>query len=127
MTAETCPFDKLGQPVFVGSIIAYGHALGRCAGLRIGRVLELVPPPADPKPYSWGHAGWKAKVIGVDDDWAGRPPALNDNPGTLMFPDRWIVLSDEQVPAAYRDLLAGFQWPRPARFTRKRRESTIKT
>lgn len=112
---DSCPFDKLGQPVEVGSIIAYGHALGRCAGLRVGRVLELFPPPPDPKPYSWGHAGWKAKVIGVDDDWSGRPPSLLDRTGTLMFPDRWIVLADEQVPAAYRNLLASYVPPEPKR------------
>jgi hypothetical protein len=122
---DSCPFDKLGQPVFVGSIIAYGHALGRCAALRIGRVLEL----GRSKPPMWtpnAEPGWKATVIGIDDDWpSGRPVALNTKTGTLFFPERWIVLSDEQVPAAYRDLLAGFQWPRPASFTRKRRASTI--
>lgn len=125
---DSCPFDKLGQPVFVGSIIAYGHALGRCAGLRIGRVLDLTQkarfdwlgPRDQPSPLQW-----QATVIGVDDDRDSRPPSLLDRTGTLFFPNRWIVLSDEQVPAAYRDLLAGFVWPRPKALTKRRRGSTI--
>lgn len=33
--------DKLGHPITEGCLIAYGHALGRCAGLRIGKVLKI--------------------------------------------------------------------------------------
>lgn len=122
------PVDKLGQPVVVGSIIAYGHALGRCAGLRIGRVLDLTQktrfdwlgPRDQPQPLQW-----QATVIGVDDDWARVAPKLNEKTGTLFFPERWIVLLDQQVPAAYRDLLAGFEWPRKKPLTRARRGSKL--
>jgi len=100
--------DKLGQEIIEGCIIAYGHALGRCAGIRIGRVVK-----AEMK-Y---ETGWDGKlkvspritVQGVDDDWAGRNMELASRKGTLMYPDRIIVLDPEVVPERFLDLLCPVQ------------------
>jgi hypothetical protein len=116
------PLDKLGTPVEIGSIIVYGHALGRCAALRVGRVLELNQVP---RPYWYGTgpapATWHATVIGIADEWNGRPAALNEKVGTLQFPDRWVVLTPAQVPVVYRELLASFVWPREKKVARPRK------
>lgn len=97
--------DKLGQPINVGDFIAYGHALGRCAGLRIGKVLKVQCLPR-PEFRNWGpEAEWKITVWGVADDWQSDPPTLCKTKGILGFPNRIVVLQREQVPAAYRDLL----------------------
>jgi hypothetical protein len=106
------PRDKIGQRVDVGSFIAYGHALGRCAGLRVGLVLALgrTEPPA------WrtnDGPGWKATVIGIDDDWEHRPVQVCDRIGTLFFPNRWLVLDPETLPATYRSALDAYVWPAP--------------
>lgn len=101
----TEPLDKLGQSIAVGSYLVYGHAMGRSAGLRIGRVLAVKRN----EPVAWGsehdRAGaWRIRVQGVDDDWTHRAPELC-RPGTLQFPERTIVVQPEQVPAAIRALL----------------------
>lgn len=84
--------DKLGLGIQVGDIIAYGHALGRCAGLRIGKVLKVKDN---------GHL----TVWGVDDDGNSRVLRLCTKPGTLQFGERIIVLRRSQVPEAYLSLL----------------------
>lgn len=94
-------FDKLGQEIVVGSYIAYGHALGRCAGLRVGRVDRIVQKD-DTYRMGWQ---WAITVTHVDDDWSHTPPTLGNRRGTLMFPNRMIVLAPELVPATYRALL----------------------
>ena len=33
--------DILGREIKAGCIIVYGHALGRCAALKIGKVLKV--------------------------------------------------------------------------------------
>jgi hypothetical protein len=97
--------DKIGQPIAAGSIIAYGHALGRCAGIRIGKVLKLSSKP------SWreGETEYRITVQGVDDDWDHKTPALTSRVGTLQFPERIIVLAPEAVPAKFRKLLDGVE------------------
>ncbi len=109
------PKDKIGQPVIVGAFIAYGHALGRCAGLRIGRVLALAETPPG---YMRPDPSWKATVIGIEDDWSSRPPELCTKTGTLFFPDRWLVLDPRTLPDAYHKLFLTFVWP-PAKKARK--------
>ena len=96
--------DKLDQPIEPGAIIAYGHALGRCAGLRIGKVVKIAikekpswASPAEPEA--------RITVQGVDDDWSGRPVELTSRKGTLMFPDRIIVLNPAAVPQRFLSLL----------------------
>lgn len=96
----TYPPDRLGVEVSPGCFIAYGHALGRCAGLRIGKVLAV--KPADPYSYS----KWRITVRGVDDDWSHVPPKLCSRNGTLQFPERMVVLNGDNLPDIYLKLLA---------------------
>jgi len=67
--------DKIGQPLAVGDYIAYGHAMGRCAGIRIGKILNI-----NSKPGVRGTA-WSICVIGVDDDWDMWEPSLQSSKG----------------------------------------------
>lgn len=96
-------FDKLGQEIKVGSFVAYGHALGRCAGLRIGKVLKL----AMRKDPSWSDKEGLAIVVwGIDDEWPSMyEPVLCKSKGYLQFPDRIVVMPEETVSEAYRKLL----------------------
>jgi hypothetical protein len=103
--------DKLGKDIRVGSYIAYGHALGRCAAIKIGRVLKLTSKPEDPDYYSSPH---RLTVVGIDDDliWADPekyPPKLSKI-GTLLYPDRVLVLSPSIIPPEYKSLLDAFEW-----------------
>lgn len=110
-------YDKIGQPVKVGDYIAYGHALGRCAGLRIGRILSLkvIPPTTVTEWNRNPRPEYRAVVCSIDDDWDTREPECNKNTGTLQFPNRWIVLPDGKVPRAYRRMLNEFaeKWVPP--------------
>ena len=96
--------DKLGQEIKPGSIIAYGHALGRCAGLRIGKVLktEIKPPE---RYHSSQSLRIRITVRGVDDDWSHKEAELTSKSGTLMFPDRIIVLDPATLPDKFMRLL----------------------
>jgi hypothetical protein len=95
------PYDKIGREIKVGDFIAYGHALGRCAALAIGKVLDIKYGP--PKSaYSSTRNQWSISVWGVDDGWDGKKK-LNSTKGTLQFPDRIIVL--DKVPDEYEKLL----------------------
>jgi len=91
--------DKIGQPLAVGDYIAYGHAMGRCAGIRIGKILNI-----NSKPGVRGTA-WSICVIGVDDDWDMWEPSLQSSKGTLQFPTRIIRLRVSDVPVEYIKLL----------------------
>lgn len=89
--------DKIGQEVMVGDTIAYGHALGRCAALRIGKIKAIVKV----KPY-WYEERWAITVQGVDDD--GTVLQLTRRLGTLQFPERTLKIT-APLPAAYEELL----------------------
>jgi hypothetical protein len=99
--------DKIGNPIYVGSFIIYGHNIGRCAGLKIGKVLEI---------KMQRHHLWTAdiddditphlRVMSVDDDWKHEEPHLMKAKGTLSYPDsRVVVIPAEMVPESYRKLL----------------------
>ncbi len=103
--------DKLGQPILVGSYIAYGHALGRCAAIKIGRVLKVATLPKKELSSVSPH---RITVVGIDDDlvWVDPkryPPKLS-KVGTLMYPDRVIILKPSIIPTEYRALLDAFEW-----------------
>lgn len=99
--------DKLGHHITVGCYIVYGHALGRCAGLRIGKVLGIRQVEKPP----WGGVGeptheWRIRVQGVDDDGltaSGGPKLCK--PGTLQFPSRIVVIEAGDMPLSYLTLL----------------------
>jgi len=104
--------DKLGKPITIGCYVGYGHALGRCAGLRIGKVLDI--EVKNPGPYRESDI-INITVWGIDDDFAPRPEDDSENwsspamlcktRGILQFPDRIIVLPEEMVPKEYRVML----------------------
>lgn len=97
--------DKAGRQINVGDYIAYGHALGRCAGLRIGKVLAIKYQEKEVGcgQYKELRPDWRITVIGVSDDWDHNAPELCSRKGTLMFPNRIIVL--DSIPLIHRKLL----------------------
>lgn len=122
--------DRLGQIIGIGSIIAYGHALGRCAGLQLGKVLAVktivipahyttwewakvtYPEPtrrvelAEPKMTAPARREYRITVWGVDEDWGGKyKPFLTSRKGTLQYPDRMIVISTDKVPMDVAELV----------------------
>lgn len=115
---STTPKDKLGKDITVGCAIVYGHALGRCAGLRIGKVLKIEYEwhedvwvehwqTKEKRLHSPAHYTYKIKVWGTDDDYGGfYGVKLNTSSGTLLYPDRIIVVDYNTLPKEYIELLA---------------------
>ena len=97
------PKDKIGQTIEVESFIVYGHALGRSAGLRIGRVLSITPVTDEYQIRN--RSPWKLRVLGVDDDWASQDPKLC-KPGTLYYPSRVVRVSPYDLSNEILALLA---------------------
>ncbi len=104
--------DKLGQGITVGAYIAYGHALGRCAALKIGKVLKVATKAR--KAWDYTSSTDRITVVGIDDDmWHYDPvkyPLKLSKIGTLQFPDRVIVLNPKLVPAEFKALMDAFEW-----------------
>ena len=100
------PEDKIGQEISVGSFIVYGHALGRSAGLRLGRVLEI--SKGKPGPFD---KGWSIKVIGIEDnEYWDKPPEACQRVGTLKFPERIVVLNKRKFPKNLKKILDEYEW-----------------
>lgn len=92
--------DKAGKVLKPGDLVLYGHALGRCAGIRYGKVTGI----------QWGKSGYgdrklKLKVRGVDDDWRHREANLTQKEALLEFPSRIVKIEDHQIPEKYKALL----------------------
>lgn len=100
---DTPVCDKIGQQITEGCFIAYGHALGRCAGLRIGKVIKVVVRSVIGY-HSREELVYRITVHGVDDDWSHQPARLCRKKGTLLFPNRILVLTDNLVPQTIKDL-----------------------
>ncbi len=105
------PADKLGQEIAVGDYIVYGHALGRSAGLRLGKVLNITEHD---RQWYYQYEGEPTKdhhftIIGVDGEWSHQEPKLLSKKSTLMFNDRIVVLSPDKVPEKVRNLLDSFK------------------
>lgn len=97
--------DKAGNPLMPGDIIVYGHNLGRCAGLRYGKVIKITTKP-DPHAYKDpSKTITKVTVHGVDDDWTHRGPELLSKKSTLEFSKRMLKVDRHQVPKELLDLL----------------------
>jgi hypothetical protein len=100
--------DKLGQEITPGAFIAYGHSLGRCGGLRVGKVLAIEGIEKSER----FKGGWETvtrprfRVRGIDDDYGNARAAKSD--GFLSYPNRIIRLEEAQVPEKYREILAEF-------------------
>ena len=100
--------DKLGQEIKPGAWIIYGHALGRCAGLRVGKVLKIALGPETDMP--WNRRD-RISVWGFDDDhidyfrhnpgdkWAEPKPL--SKPSTVLFSSRCVVVPESFVPWYY--------------------------
>jgi hypothetical protein len=73
--------DKAGREIQVGQYIVYGHALGRCAGLRYGVVLATAEDHIE--------------IRGCDDDWHIRLLSRNSS---LRFPKRILIVTGSQLP-----------------------------
>jgi hypothetical protein len=94
--------DKVGNELQPGDLIIYGHALGRCAGLRYGKVLY-----AKESKSAWSDKTKNnLRVQGVDDDWSHMKPELA-KPGTLQFSTRILKVRRDQIPANVLALLDG--------------------
>lgn len=90
-------FDKIGREIKIGSIIVYGHALGRSAGLKIGKVVRI-----NEKKRSWDDSITTTfSVFGVEEDFSDKLSLSKI--GTLHYSNRIIVLKD--VPAKYYQIL----------------------
>lgn len=91
--------DKLGVEITPGCCVIYGHAMGRCAGLRVGKVLSV----SDRKVEHWGEVVAKIRVRGINDDWEhkGLEPC---RAGTLQFPKRILVVEVDSLSEGFRKI-----------------------
>ena len=103
MSEELVFTDKIGRQVNVGDTIIYACSLGRSAGLRWGRVLEVVLNNA----YSPSHPT-KLKTIGIDE-WPHKPPELQGRIGYLQFPSRVLLQDPDEVPEEISQLLDSYE------------------
>jgi hypothetical protein len=94
--------DKSGREVKVGDFIVYGHNLGRCAGLRFGKVLKIAQVE-DNWLLGKGILSWRITVQGVNDDWGDKDVQLASK-GCLQFPER-ILNANDFIPEKYKKLL----------------------
>jgi hypothetical protein len=92
--------DKIGKEIKPGVIVAYGHALGRCAAIQIGLVLEVREGEPFGKYQTATKDAARIKVRGFnrgerwsswEEDKKWKP--LNKD-SYLWFPDRCIVLTE---------------------------------
>lgn len=94
------PLDKFNKPISVGDYIVYGHLLSRSAALKVGRVIGVTQKEKR-GPYD---SGWAIRVVGVEDSWSHVEPRLG-KPGTILFPNRCLVVHSGHVPEKFFDLL----------------------
>lgn len=104
--------DKASNGVAVGDYIAYGHNLGRCAGIRFGKVLKIECGTRHLQTADRMHQDWWIRVIGVDDDWQHNTPALCKGCGTLGYPTR-ILRANSFIPQYAIELLRETKWDSP--------------
>lgn len=99
------PLDKSGHEITVGAYIVYGHALGRCVGLRFGKVLAIKPKA---KPRSRLDSQWSITVIGYNDDSIKAYNRACDRAGTLGFPERILVIPSEWLADEIKSTIDSF-------------------
>ena len=95
--------DKCGKEIFVGSYIVYGHNLGRCAGLKFGKIIKIEKPKSEFSDHDYNIC-----VIGIDDDWGFRDASLSKR-GILFYPERIIVLDFNDLPEYAQKLLVNIK------------------
>jgi len=94
--------DKSGREVKVGDYIIYGHALGRCAGLKWGKVLKIVKNK-EQEDNVYDSGCWAINVIGIEEKRWSKSPYELSRKGTLNFPSR-IIKATEFIPQELKDL-----------------------
>lgn len=94
--------DRLGQPISVGSVIAYAVMDGYSPIIRIGKVCQV-----SEKPHEWREGVIESRITVHGIDVRGGTAQLLSKKGTLQFPDRVIVLRDDQLDETTRALLQG--------------------
>lgn len=104
--------DKSGRILLLGDLIVYGHAIGRSAALRYGKILRVNAAKLD----VYGRlASPTLTVWGVNDDGAewdpDLPPTLLSKSSTLSYPRRVQKIPDGCVPPAVLALLLSVQVP----------------
>jgi hypothetical protein len=83
--------DFFGAAITPGCYIVYGTLLGRCAAIKTGKVLKVEFKE------KYGQAYWSIRVRSVERGWRrGYERCQRD--GTIAYPERAIVVSDEMVP-----------------------------
>lgn len=93
--------DKSGRTLEPRDYIVYGHALGRCAGLRYGIVKAIYGAGTH-----WdGGQKIHARIRGVDDDWQQKEFKLLTKDSTLQFGDRILKVTEKQMPPEVLTLL----------------------
>lgn len=92
--------DKSGRELKVGDFIIYGSLLGRCAGLKYGKVLQLYESKGD----EYTKPKKRLKVVSVDDNWSHRGPELC-KPGYLEFSERILKIGRNLIPESVLSLL----------------------
>lgn len=98
--------DKAGTVLVPSDLIVYGHALGRSAGLRYGKVLAIVEGCCYDL-HGTKSPKIKIQVIGVCDDWDD-PPSLLLKESVLEFSKRVLRVTKDQIPSNILSLLEGY-------------------
>jgi hypothetical protein len=97
--------DRVGNPIQPGSYIVYSFLLGQSAALKVGKVLRVWAVDGD---RSW-QSGQRIRVVGVEKRYGGHDGHglgyVVNKPGTLMFPDRCLVIPEESLDRETFDLL----------------------
>jgi hypothetical protein len=91
--------DKCGQEIKAGDYIVYGHALGRCAALKFGKVIRVIDRGTEAEDRFSLH------VIGINDNLLSFGMVELTKRGTLLYGERIIVLPFEMLPDYAKTLL----------------------
>ena len=106
--------DICEREIKPGAYIAYWYALGRCAALKLGKVVKIIAWNNGLNHRSLPDYVYRITVVGVEEQHAydrttgthGVIPMLSKK-GTLMFPNRCLVLDERRIPSAIKTLLDG--------------------
>lgn len=93
--------DKAGREIKAGDLIVYGHNLGRCAGLRYGRVVAVTLS----KEERYRDRIPKLRIRAVDDDWGCKDVSLLAKDSFLSYGNRVLKVTEDQIPSEVLALL----------------------
>jgi len=90
--------DKCGREIHVGDYIVYGHAIGRSASLKFGKIIKITEKDA------CGKKVYTYRVAGISEDYSFKTPSISI--GTVLYEDRMIILPFDLLPDYAKELLA---------------------